>query len=160
MVLKAIFNCNILPIIEPMKIILGLMLLMLNLSSFQPAGEKLVLKIEGLRSNKGYVLVSVFKGSEGYPDKHEKAFRKFQLKINNKVATVDISSIPDGEYAIAILHDENHDGKMNTNWIGWPKEGFGFSNNVMGTFGPPSFNKAKISYKGDALQVNIRTKYF
>lgn len=143
-----------------MKQAFTLLLLFITSSSFQPAGEKLVLKIEGFRNNKGQVLVSVFKGIDGYPDKHEKAFKKFQLKVSDRTATVDMPSIPAGDYAIAILHDENSDGKMNTNWIGWPKEGFGFSNNAMGTFGPPSFNKAKISYKGGALQVNIRTKYF
>ncbi|MBK7290922.1 MAG: DUF2141 domain-containing protein [Chitinophagaceae bacterium] len=43
------------------------------------------------------------------------------------------------QLSIAILHDENDDGKMNSNFLGLPKEGYGFSNNVMGNFGPPLF---------------------
>lgn len=130
------------------------------LSSSYPAEDKMTIVVSGLRSNKGQVLISIFKGSDGYPDKPEKAFKKLQLKVVDKTASIDVFPLPAGEYAIAVLHDENSDGKMNTNWIGFPKEGFGFSNNVMGTFGPPSFNKARVSYKSGRMDINIRTKYF
>ena len=120
----------------------------------------MTITISGLRSNRGQVLISIFKGSDGYPDKTEKAFKNLQLKVVDKAASIDVFPLAAGDYAIAVLHDENNDGKMNTNWIGFPKEGFGFSNNVMGTFGPPSFSKARISYKGGQLNANIRTKYF
>lgn len=130
------------------------------LSSSYTTEDKMTITISGLRSNKGQVLISIFKGSDGYPDKPEKAFKKLQLKVVDKTASIDVFPLPAGDYAIAVLHDENKDGKMNTNWIGFPKEGFGFSNNVMGTFGPPSFSKARITYNGGQLHTNIRTKYF
>jgi uncharacterized protein (DUF2141 family) len=122
--------------------------------------ESLTIRISNMRSNKGHVLISLFKDGEGYPDKPEKAFRKERLPINAKQSFARFSSLPAGDYAIAILHDENDDLKMNTNFFGLPKEGYGFSNNVMGTFGPPSFHKAKFTIVPAVTRnLEIRVKY-
>lgn len=117
-------------------------------------------QVTGARNSKGHVLVSLFNSGDGFPEKESKAIQKLKLKVNGKVATGSFSSLPAGDYAIAILHDENDDLKMNTNWIGMPKEGFGFSNNAMGMFGPPSFAKAKVVYKGGSQTIEIKLKYF
>ncbi|HEX5653349.1 MAG TPA: DUF2141 domain-containing protein [Chitinophagaceae bacterium] len=131
------------------------------LSAFAAAPqESLTIRISNLRTNKGHVLISLFKDGEGYPDKPEKAFRKERLPINANQSIARFSSLPAGDYAIAILHDENDDLKMNTNFIGLPKEGYGFSNNVMGSFGPPSFHKAKFSIApAVARNLEIRVNY-
>ncbi len=72
----------------------------------------------------------------------------------------DFTGLPTGNYAIAILHDENDDMKMNTNFLGLPKEGYGFSNNVMGAFGPPGYNKANFNYTaGTATAISIKARY-
>jgi uncharacterized protein (DUF2141 family) len=34
--------------------------------------------------------------------------------------------IKPGKYAIAVIHDENCNGKLDTNMFGIPKEGYGF----------------------------------
>lgn len=129
-------------------------------SSFNNADDKLEIKINGARTNNGYILLSLFNASDGFPDKNNKAYRKLQLTLNNNATVAEFKGLPVGEYAVAILHDENNDQKMNTNWVGWPKEGFGFSNNAMGMFGPPSFNKAKVEYKGGVKVIEIQLKYF
>ena len=131
------------------------------LLSFAPAvQEGITITVTHLRNDKGHVLVSLFKNEEGFPAKTEKAFRKEKVNIINKKAVITFSSLPAGNYAIAILHDENDDMKMNTNFLGIPKEGYGFSNNVMGTFGPPSFNKASFKHQGNSVTyVTIRTRY-
>lgn len=116
--------------------------------------------ITNLRNNKGHVLISLFKDGVGYPDKPEKAFRKIKTTISNKAAAFDFAALPSGNYAIAILHDENDDQKMNTNFFGLPKEGYGFSNNVMGTFGPPGYSRAKFSYiTNTSAAVSIKARY-
>jgi uncharacterized protein (DUF2141 family) len=116
--------------------------------------------ISNLRSNKGHVLISLFKEGAGYPDSPEKAFRKEKLAITANKAQVIFSDLPAGNYAIAILHDENNDMKMNKTWVGLPKEGYGFSNNVMGTFGPPSYSKAKFTHTtGQSTTQLIRARY-
>lgn len=116
--------------------------------------------ISNLRNNNGHILISLFKGGEGYPDKPEKAYRIAKANIADNKSTLLISNIVAGNYVIAILHDENDDQKMNKNFFGLPKEGYGFSNNVMGTFGPPSFNKAGFRYNNNTLlEIEIITKY-
>jgi len=59
-----------------------------------------------------------------------------------KETTIELNDIEIGKYAIAVFQDENSDGKMNTNFMGKPKELSGFSNDAKGDFGPPDFNEA------------------
>lgn len=116
--------------------------------------------IYNLRNNKGHVLVSLFRNCDGYPNEPEKAMRKVKLPIINNIATTYFSGLAPGSYSIAILHDENDDLKMNKNFLGLPKEGYGFSNNVMGTFGPPSCSKASFLHKaGFETEIKIKTRY-
>lgn len=124
------------------------------------AQDGINVSIINLRNNKGHVLISLFKDCEGYPDKPEKAFRKIRVDIKDQSASYVFSHLPAGNYAIAILHDENDDLKMNTNFFGIPKEGYGFSNNVMGTFGPPSCSRAGFYYNSNsATELIIKTRY-
>ena len=54
-----------------------------------------------------------------------------------------LEEIPEGEYAIAVFHDENTNGKLDTNFLGIPKEQYGFSNHAKGQMKPPKFEDAK-----------------
>ena len=61
-----------------------------------------------------------------------------------------IKDIPDGNYAIAILHDENNDGDMNYS-VKIPREGFGFSNDAKTKLAPPKFKAAEFEKKGETV---------
>ena len=61
------------------------------------------------------------------------------------------AGVPDGEYAIAAVLDTNANNKMDKNFIGIPKEQYGFSNNAMGRMSAPSFDQAKFSVEGDTI---------
>ncbi len=130
-------------------------------SSFKPVAEDgIKINVTNLRSNNGNVLVSLFKDGVGYPDDATKAFRKTKLSITDKKASILFSNLPSGVYTVSILHDENDDQKMNKNGLGIPKEGFGFSNNVMGAFGPPSLSKSSFKHTATSLtQKDIRIRY-
>lgn len=142
------------------KFIAALFLFIMLSSFYHPAETGIKVTITNLRNNKGHVLISLFKEGVGYPDKPDKAFRKTKLAISDHKTAVLFTDLPSGNYAIAILHDENDDQKMNTNFFGLPKEGYGFSNNVMGTFGPPSHSKASFSYTTPGLiYQQIKTRY-
>ncbi len=117
--------------------------------------------ISGLRNDKGNVLISLFRNDRGFPGEPQHAFRTYRLYIRSGKSITSISDLPSGNYAIAVLHDENGDLTMNKNWLGIPKEGFGFSNNAMGTFGPPAFSKARVQVeKGQVSQLEINIRYF
>ena len=135
-------------------------LLFVLITSFVNREEGVTVTITGLRNSKGHVLLSLFRDGEGFPDKPAKAFRKERLTISGTRATIHFNSLPSANYAIAILHDENDDMKMKTNWLGIPVEGYGFSNNVMGLMGPPSFAKAQFKFtSGTTVLINIKTRY-
>jgi uncharacterized protein (DUF2141 family) len=69
--------------------------------------------------------------------------------------------IPDllpGTYAVKIFHDADNDGTLDTNWLGIPSEPYGFSNDAMGSFGPPSFEQARFNVGGEPTTIRIRMK--
>ena len=118
------------------------------------------LTVSNLRNDKGFVLVSLFKEGQGFPDKAAQAFRTDKVAIYNKKAILIFPDLPAGSYGISILHDENNDQQMNKNGLGLPKEGYGFSNNVIGAFGPPSYRRASFMHKAGGLtDVLIKTRY-
>lgn len=63
-----------------------------------------------------------------------------------------------GTYAIKVFHDVNDNGKLDTNWLGIPTEPYGFSNDAMGMFGPPSFEQASFKVGAGTTTVRIRMK--
>lgn len=138
------------------------MLFIILFASFTPiTNQNLKVTIVKLHSNDGAVLVSLFKEGSGYPDDAAKAYGKEKAYIVDKTATIIFKSVPPGNYAIAILHDENNNQKMDKNMLGIPKEGYGFSNNASGTFGPPSYKKASFSHTTiNQTAVQIKVKYF
>lgn len=131
------------------------------LISFHPVEEEgISVTIINLRNNKGHVLISLFNDGVGYPDEPEKAFKVARLAIFDKKAGTSFTGLPSGNYAVAILHDENDDQRLNKNGLGIPKEGYGFSNNVMGALGPPSYNRAKLIHTaGKVTPITIKTRY-
>lgn len=138
-----------------------LLLALFPLQAFRkPAEEGIRISVINLRNEKGHVLVSLFRDGAGYPDDATKAFRKIKLEISGKKASVLFTGLPAGSYAVSILHDENDDQKLNKTNLGLPKEGYGFSNNVVGAFGPPSWSRASFAHKqGGLTEREIRTRY-
>ncbi|MEH3160242.1 MAG: DUF2141 domain-containing protein [Sphingomonas taxi] len=66
--------------------------------------------------------------------------------------------LPLGNYAVAVIHDENNNAKLDT-FAGIPREGFGFSRNPAIRFGPPRFAAARFTVTGDANQQQIMMRY-
>jgi uncharacterized protein (DUF2141 family) len=69
---------------------------------------------------------------------------------------VIFEGIPQGTYAVSVFHDENMNGKLDKNFVGAPKEGYGASNNPKKRMGPPKFDEAKFS--ADQLQHSVEIK--
>lgn len=118
-----------------------------------------VLQIEGCKNDKGQLLISLFNEPTGYPSDGKKAFRRTSVAVKKGITLVEWKDIPEGTYAIALLHDENNDLKMNFTMIGLPKEGYAFSNNSMGLAGPPSFQKASFLHQGEKTIHRIKLRY-
>ncbi len=111
--------------------------------------------VSNLKNNSGDVKIGLFNSEESFKGKSEK-YRGSVLKIINNRAEWRIENIPYGEYAIKLFHDEDSDDEIDTNFLGIPKESYGFSNNAKGIFGPPSFEKAKFQFKDKEMRIEIK----
>ena len=76
----------------------------------------------------------------------------------DRLARVTFEGVPFGTYALKVFHDENDNGKLDTNFVGMPKEAFGFSNDAMGRFGPPDFDAASFELGQPELLLEIRAQ--
>lgn len=79
-------------------------------------------------------------------------------KIKNKRASCVFSNVQPGTYGISAYHDENKNGKLDTNVVGMPIEDYGASRDARGTFSAPSFDDAKFEYKGGKLRMSAQLK--
>ena len=114
-----------------------------------------------IRSVKGQILYSLYKQESGFPDDPDRAFRRGVITINAKQMHVVISDIPAGYYALSLIHDENKNNHLDKNKMGIPTEGFAFSNNAMGAFGPPKYQRARFQVKADSFnEQTIRLRKF
>ncbi|MFC1608126.1 DUF2141 domain-containing protein [Candidatus Latescibacterota bacterium] len=121
---------------------------------------EIVLHISGLRNDNGMLRALLFQSSEGFPSDHTKSYALKNVSLESDSVTITILDIPFENYAVSLLHDENSNGKMDTNWIGLPKEGVGVSNNVKSKLGPPKYKDAKFKHDSKKLLLNIEMNYF
>lgn len=113
------------------------------------------LKIEGFKKAKGEVRIAVFDSKESYTKDPVYAV---VIPVEKLECTWEVTDLPYGEYAIAVYHDVNVNGKLDTNFLGIPKERYGFSNNARGRFGPAKWKDAKFSVDGATTEATIRIK--
>ena len=107
----------------------------------------------GFASEKGEVLVSLADSRDNY-ESDDGGFRKAAIKASGGTATTTFESLPYGEYAIKIFHDENSNEEFDIGWTG-PEERYGFSNDARGMMGPPDWDEVKFSLAQPALTVNV-----
>ena len=102
------------------------------------AQNELTVIVPNVKSMKGNMMICLVKEKSEYL---KDCFKGTSIKVANTETKAVFEDVPEGDYAVTIFHDKNSDGKLNTNFVGIPKEPFGFSNNPMILFGPPSFEK-------------------
>jgi len=115
----------------------------------------IILKITGFRSETGQVRIAVFNAPDKWPK--DPAYSS-TVDVNSQTVTWKISDVPFGDYAVAVFHDENRNGKMDKNILGIPMEAYGFSNNQRVTFGPPKWEAVKFSVRSTVQDVSIEVK--
>lgn len=126
----------------------------------QPPCPGIHVEILGIKTSTGAVACALFESSEGFPTEYLlSATNIVFIKVRDKQARCDFLDIPPGTYALAVVHDENMNGKLDTNWMGVPKEGYGFSNDAKGLLGAPTFSAASFPYGGQKLELTIRLNY-
>ena len=121
--------------------------------------SNLSIKIDGIKSQKGQVCFSLFSSSQGFPANEKKALKSRCVKVADKYIQTNFGKLKAGSYAVAVIHDANADGTLNSNAIGIPKEGFGFSRNPRILTGPPKFGDSAIFVVGPNTNIYIKLQY-
>jgi uncharacterized protein (DUF2141 family) len=117
-------------------------------------------KILNIRNSTGTIACALFESPAGFPIEYLRyATNIMVIKIRETQARCDFLDIPPGTYALAVIHDENMNGKLDTNWRGVPTEGYGFSNDAKVLLGAPSFSAASFPYDRGNLDLTISLHY-
>ncbi len=111
--------------------------------------------VENITEHRGTLYWSVFDSEADYKA-DDNAVISAKSRVSGDTVRVTVHDLPHGEYAVKLFHDANGNGEMDTNMLGIPKEGYGFSNNG-GKFGPASFEDAKVLVADDT-QIQIRLR--
>jgi uncharacterized protein (DUF2141 family) len=121
----------------------------------------LTVRVTGARNTKGKIGVTLFQDAQGFPDDTSKAVRQQSVEIdsNTRSAQVTFKDVPQGTFAVSVLHDENGNGKMDKNFVGIPKEGYGASNNPKKKKRAPTFDEAKFSLNTSEQTIEITLIY-
>jgi uncharacterized protein (DUF2141 family) len=118
----------------------------------------LKIHVTGFRNTKGVAGGTVFASPDGWPEDNSKALVHGPFPIEGSQAT-EVFQVPPGRYAVAVIHDENRNHRLDRNFLGIPKEGFGFANNPRVLLTAPSFNAATVAVSCPETQIEVRLIY-
>ena len=112
---------------------------------------ELTISVSGVNSGKGRIYVALHRAAAGvkFPDM-KGAVAGAWRRAQKGGFSVTFTGLAPGRYAVNGFHDANGDGKLDTNLLGIPTEGYGFGNGATGSFGPPEFEASSIAVDGKA----------
>lgn len=110
--------------------------------------SKLTVVIDNIKEIKGDIFIGLYDKAESFPTPG-KFFKNIAVKVKGKIVKYTFDNLDKKNYAIALYHDENGDGKINKNFIGIPTEGYGFSRNFKPSISAPDFDQTKIKLEQD-----------
>ena len=114
--------------------------------------------VTGLKNTNGQLMISLSKGKQGFP--HNNYYKQiFIPDFTSPEFNITIKGIPNGNYAVSLLHDEDSNGKMNRNLIRIPKEGFAFSRNYKVLLRAPKYEEANFDIDTIKKPVVIKLQY-
>lgn len=137
------------------------LILLLLLPAVSIDAQTVDVTVTGIKSEKGQIAIGVFLDEESF--RTEEAYLEIQFPkkdIRDGVMTVSFSLKP-GVYGLTLLDDENSNRKMEYNFLGIPKEGFGFSGYYHTGITRPKFDDFRFTVvQGQEMKISVRMKYF
>ena len=126
--------------------------------STQPLA-KLTVEVIDMRNHKGHLIFGVFAQKDGFPSDSSKSVN-WQVKSIDADKVVFTCELPPGRYGASILHDENANNKMDTNFLGIPKEGYGVTNNPKPKRRSATFAESLFTLPPEGATMTISLQYF
>ncbi len=115
--------------------------------------------LHGLRSDKGNILICLTEAPDHFPDCGKDPHARHLVVPTGQAAHISFEDLASGDYAVALIHDENKNGKLDVAGI-IPSEGVGFSRNPRLWFSAPKFKSADFPVASAAVPQDIKLKYF
>ena len=140
-------------------LILSFSLFILNFIMPQaPQTGDLTITVTSLENSNGQIRAALYNRAEGFPMDNSKIVQAVSVAAEKPRTVLVFKDVPFGTYAVAVLHDENGNGEMDSNVFGYPQEGYGVSNNQIPSFSAPSFEDARfeLQEKDQKLLINLR----
>lgn len=109
--------------------------------------------VENVKSTDGALMVALYASAEDY---RKKSLRGVQAAPAPGAVSVRFDGVPAGDYAIAMFHDRNGNGKLDSNLMGIPTEPYGFSGDQRPVVGPPDWQQAKFGVTEGGATVTVR----
>lgn len=132
----------------------GIFIGVLSLSAH---AANLTVIVDGLRNANGTVRIEL-DGSEAAWDNKAEAAGKGDIKAAVGSVSYTFANIPPGTYGLGVFQDEDDSGKLHTNFLGIPKEGYCFSNNPS-VMHLPTFKEVQFTLAEKDTSVLIHLKY-
>jgi uncharacterized protein (DUF2141 family) len=137
---------------------------LLSLTCIRPLNAeptaKLTVVVNGIRHQKGQICFRVYDSEKGFPLSDTSEVQSGCTRITGKTITKHFYGLKRGTYAVAVVDDQNGNQKLDSDFFGIPKEGFGISNNprVSIQTGTPKFNKSSFAVSKNTT-IDITLKY-
>jgi uncharacterized protein (DUF2141 family) len=123
-------------------------------------GATIAVTASDFRSANGNLRCYLFASREGYPTEPRRAAATVVAPIGaDRTARCVFEAVAPGTYALALHHDEDADGEMDTGIFGIPTEGTGASRDARGSMGPPSFESAQFVHVERETTLRVRMAY-
>ena len=138
-------------------VLINLLFLQNNTAQNTPKANDNVLTItvNGIKKVKGSLLVAVYKSAEDYENGLAYAIQKINVPVADKKQVLKITGLEFGSYGIKMFQDINDDGTLNKNFVGIPKEPYGFSNDVKATFSAPNFEETVFVFSAENKAISM-----
>ena len=125
----------------------------INQSAQPQSRSKLHVVVEGAKNDRGNIVLAIFNNQQDFT---RKPYREKNIATLDAARGIIFNDLPDGDYAVVIFHDENANEMLDRNFLGVPKEGIAFSNNLPVKFSLPEFNEAKVALRGhSAIKITL-----
>jgi uncharacterized protein (DUF2141 family) len=112
-----------------------------------------------LEGSRGLLRCLAFAAPSGFPSRIGRALARSEASVASSRPRCTFRDLPPGPIAISVVHDADVSGDITTNALGIPVEGYGFSRDARGTFGPPDFEDAAFTHDGRARTLKVRLSY-
>ena len=141
-----------------MKQLVGLFFFLLS-CQIARAQNKIIASISNFENNKGVCRACIFNSEASFKGESGSPVQCVQVPVSNKKTQLEFNNVPSGTYAIFLFHDTNGNNKMDKNFMGIPKEGYGASQNRLPFASAPSFNENRFTISNNTItRLNIKLR--